>query len=88
MLYLTSTKELCLVHWSAQGRGRVETLMNKVEGFSCQLFDREEWVDEWPKNRKEHPVMVKITLKREKQDVPFVFFLCDPEEKIVYQGPT
>ena len=86
MLYLTSAKELCLVNWSTQGRGRVETLMNKVEGFSCRLFDGEEWVDAWPKNRKERPVMVEIKLKREKQDTPFVFFLSDPEEKIVYRA--
>lgn len=88
MLYLTSAKELCLVHWSEQGRGRVETLVNKVEGFSCRFFDGKEWIDTWPKNKKEQPKMVKINLKREKQETPFVFFLSDPEEKIVYKGPT
>lgn len=90
MLYLTSKKELCLVVWSPKGKARVETLLDQVDAFTCQLFDskKAEWSAAWPKKREGVPSMLSIDLTWKGDKIPFVFFLKDAQEKITYKGET
>jgi prepilin-type N-terminal cleavage/methylation domain-containing protein len=77
MLYLNGKQELCLASWSEAGKARMETLLDKIDGFECRLFDakKAEWIDE----DEEEPVMVKIDLKWEGETMPFVFFLGEAQ---------
>jgi hypothetical protein len=77
MLYLNRKKELCLATWSEAGKTRMETLIEKIDGFKCRLFDakKAEWVDE----NEEDPVMIMIDLQCEGKKMPFVFFLPESQ---------
>ena len=90
MLYLNSKKQLCLISWSETQMVRIETLLDKVDDVHFRLFEAKtgEWLENWPLKKKDSPVMVSIKLERGKKQIPFVFFLTDPDEHITYSGPT
>ena len=86
MVYLNDKKQLCFASWSEKGNGRVEVLLDKVDRFQCQLFDAKkgEWMESWPRKKEEIPVMLSLKLEWDKKEIPFVFFLSDPSERITY----
>ena len=88
MLYLNRAKELCLSSWSAQGATRVETLLENIDTWTCQLFDAKQgaWNVAWPQAKKEPPAMVNITLTQNANATAFAFFLRSSDEKILYKG--
>jgi type II secretory pathway pseudopilin PulG len=89
MLFLNKNKELCLACWSEKGKGRIEILLDKVDSFTCRLFDPTEraWAENWPSKKEEKPVMIAIDLKWDGKKMPFVFFLANSSEQISYPGP-
>jgi type II secretory pathway pseudopilin PulG len=89
MLFLNAKKELCFASWSEKASLRVETLLDKVDGFTCRLFEAKkgEWASSWPPKKAERPVMASIDLIWNEKQIPFVFFLASCNEKISYSGP-
>jgi len=81
MLYLNKNRELCLVSWSENDKARIEILLDKVDSFTCKLFDPKEgtWEEKWTEKKQEKPVMVSMELKWEGTKMPFHYFL--PESK-------
>ncbi len=77
MLFLNKQNQLCLVSWSENEKARLEVLLDKVEGFTCQLFDPKK--GEWSQKNQETPVMLSIDFKWEGKEMPFVFFLPESE---------
>ncbi len=88
MLYLDGQKQLQLAVWSESGQGRVETLLDKIESFSCSLFDpkKGEWSEGWPRKKEEPAAMASVDLKYNGGKIPFVFFLPENNSKITYKG--
>lgn len=86
MLFLNKNKELCFASWGENGKGRIEVLLDNVNSFQCELFDSKkgEWKRAWTKKEENKPLMAKIDLKWNGKEVPFAFFLYDPEEQAIY----
>lgn len=88
MLFLNKNKELCLASWGENRKGRIEVLLDNVSSFQCQLFDPKKavWKGSWSKKEEKKPTMAKIDLNWRGKEIPFVFFLYEADEKIVYPG--
>jgi type II secretory pathway pseudopilin PulG len=90
MLYINKKKELCFVTWSLQGKARVETLLEKVDGADYRLFDPKngEWHSQWPQKKGDTPSMTAVDLQWDKAKIPCVFFLKSSQEAISYGGES
>ena len=77
MLFFNAQHQLLFVTWGHNQQTRLETLLEDVESMQCEFFDADlgKWFKEWPHKKTEKPVMVKITLKYQKKELPFVYFL-------------
>jgi type II secretory pathway pseudopilin PulG len=86
MVFVNKNKELCLTSWSEKGKARNEILLDKIDTFTCRLFDpkKAEWAETWSTKNEEDPVMIAIDLKWEGKEMPFVFFLSESNQKITY----
>ncbi len=86
MIYVNHKKELCFASWGKNAKARIETLLDHVSALECRLFDakKETWNTAWPSEKKELPVMAAMDLTWNGKKVPFVFFLSQSDEKIIY----
>ena len=83
MIYLGDDKLLKLCIFP----DRLETLMEDVCSVKFSFFDDDtkEWTTQWPHDKQDIPLMVKIFVTKEKE-TEFVFFLPGAYEKIDYSS--
>lgn len=86
LLYLNSSKELCLLTWGKQDQTRHEILLDNVKSFELHFFDPEEmdWREDWPETFEQEPIWVRVHIERTSHPEIFTFRISRSEEPILY----
>ena len=88
MVYLDTKGNFSISSEGQKERKRVEILLDRVSALRWDFFDEEkgEWISQWPKKRAGIPAMVRLHLTVEKEEIPFLFFMEDPMEPILFES--
>ena len=85
LLYLNSSKELCLSTWATGKDPRIEILLPNIKSYSLVFFDPQtnEWKDRWPAHFSHLPVWMRLHIKAD-ESLEFLFRISQSSEPILY----
>lgn len=93
-LFLDDKNRLILAMWPAPKRWKEnepipmtkEVLMENVETLSFSFYEAPLWSTEWNKEEKELPALLKIIIKRDKEELQYVFPVPNSKKFITYKS--